>query len=381
MKKKYNTIVSKRPALSRSVSLRNRGAAVSSATTIVEDKGWLTREEFLELFQKKLIKTAAGEEKPYIEAKYTLYSLGNLGAFGETEGFNDDEGGGGGISAGVNYERLDRWVDYSPSKAEWVLSAYLGADLSGRLSVVESQYLSKIAAQGLYQPLGSYLTQTDLANYITRTEVEQGYLPATGYESVLDGRYYTFEEVNIMMNNLYSSLALVNQAFEERLSTVEGSYLTGTDLTSYATESWVESQNFISSTEVDNKLKKYIKSSGGVMTGSLRFEQAGAEYGFYIEALADGSMRVNATQNGQYLKGLFTFEAPKQQFALNKMYIGESMSIDPAAKIYGSLAIADTERIYLNHSRTVWVRYNPSLNVIEASHAIVAHGDVEAMVD
>lgn len=265
---------------------------------------------------------SAIDDATYIRAKYAIYSDGEVGAFGA----DDSSGSGGESGGGVSYERLDRWSDYDASKAGWVLSAALGADLNSRITAAEMSLgdfvtSDQLAAKG-------YLTQASLADYATMSWVgAQGYLKSSDYAATLDGRYYTEDEVNILLGG-------------------------------------------------------YVKTSGGsTITGSLGFNAPGSEYGFYMEALADGSMRVNAMQNGQYLKGLFTFEVETRQFSLYRAYVGEILTLGAESVISGSPAISSANRIYLNHEKTVWVRYNATLNAIEASHAIVSHGDITALDD
>ena len=279
----------------------------------------------------------------YIHAKKAIYSDGDVGAFG----MDGDDGGSGSGSGGTSYNRLDAWADYDLSKSGWVLSAGLGADLDARLKTIEdslgdSAYATKswVEAQGYLKSdaltgyatmdwiaLQGYLTQSSLNGYATQSWVNsQKYLQESSYATILDSRYYTEEEI-------------------------------------------------------DDKLGSYIATSGGTITGALSFNRPGSRYGFYIEALDDGSMRVNATLDDQYLKALFTLEYEARQFSLFKAYIGESLALDGQSVIYGSPAISDTQRIYLNHEKTVWVRYNATLNAIECSHSIVSHGDVAAFIE
>lgn len=277
----------------------------------------LKKSAFDELFQ-----LVTGANGAYIRAKYAIYSDGEVGAFGA-----DDSGGSGGESGGgVSYERLDRWADYDAAKAGWVLSAALGADLNNRLTAVEMSLgdfvtSDQLAAKG-------YLTQASLDDYATQDWVtEQGFLRSADFGTTLDSRYYTETEINTMLGG-------------------------------------------------------YVKTSGGsTIAGSLAFTRPGSDYGFYIEALDNGNLRVNATENGQYTQGVFTIEMATRQFSIFKAYVGESLSLAAQSVINGSPAISDANRLYLNHARTVWVRYNASLNVIEASHAIVSHGDLTAFTE
>ena len=68
-----------------------------------------------------------------------LYATGGLTAFGA-----GSMQGSGSESGGTNYERLDRWSDYTTAKAAAVLSAFLGNDLNERLKKVEGGALASV---------------------------------------------------------------------------------------------------------------------------------------------------------------------------------------------------------------------------------------------
>lgn len=350
--KHYRYTVKTRDAQPRSARQRATGSSYrSSGYTSVEVSGdYLAKPEFYDLFRK----ITDEDGKSHILAGYPLVSTGDLVAFGKDgDGGGSGSGSGGGSgsgsdsgSGGTSYNRLDAWADYDLSKSGWVLSAGLGADLDTRLKTIEDSLGDSTYATKSWVEAQGYLTSDALTGYATTDWVSaQGYLQ----QSALNG---------------------------------------------YATQSWVYSQKYLKESsyasildsryytedEIDDKLGSYIAASGGTMTGALSFNRPGSRYGFYIEALDDGSMRVNATLDDQYLKGLFTFEAETRQFSLFKAYIGESLALDGQSVIYGSPAISDTQRIYLNHEKTVWVRYNATLNAIECSHSIVSHGDVAAFI-
>lgn len=311
---------------------------------------------------EKMFVLVPNNGKPYIRALMAVYSDKDMGCFG-ADGGDDDSGNTGGTA----YNRLDAWAEYDAAKSGWVLSAALGADLNSRLSAIESSGISGDYATKDWVEAKGYLTAAALGGYATQTWVNsQGFLTSDAL-----GDYATKDWVEFK------------------------NYLTSDALNGYATQSWVNTQKYLKESdyapildtryytedEIDDKLGGYIASSGGRMTGALSFNRPGSRYGFYIEALDDGSMRVNATLDDQYLKGLFTFESETRQFALYKAYIAESLALDDQSVIYGSPAISDTQRIYLNHEKTVWVRYNATLNAIECSHSIVSHGDVAAFIE
>ena len=69
------------------------------------------------------------EENDAIYSEKSVYSLKGVSALGL------GEGGGGG---GGDFDRLDAWVDYNETKANWVLSALLGYDLHTRVNSLEA---------------------------------------------------------------------------------------------------------------------------------------------------------------------------------------------------------------------------------------------------
>lgn len=379
-KKEFKYTVQRRPAAMRTKQIQQSGNTHRASATILQGGDYLTRAEFAALFEKVIVDDE--NDKWYIKAKRTLVSLGDMAAFAGADGGDDDSGNTGGTA----YNRLDAWADYSASKASWVLSAGLGADLNTRLSAVETNLLVNYATTTWVEAQG-YLKASALGDYATKDWVEaKGYLTAAAL-----GGYATQTWVN--SQGFLTSDALGDYATKDWVEFKN--YLTSDALNGYATQSWVNAQKYIKESdyasildtryytedEIDDKLGGYIASSGGIMTGALSFNRPGSRYGFYIEALDDGSMRVNATLDDQYLKGLFTFEYETRQFSLYKAYIAESLALDNQSVIYGSPAISDTQRIYLNHEKTVWVRYNATLNAIECSHAIVSHGDVAAFIE
>lgn len=76
-----------------------------------------------------------------------IYATGGVTALGSSGG--SSSGGTGGT--GASYSRLDSWADYTPAKDGYVLSAKLGRDLY-------DNKLSRVDAQSLFQPRGSYVT-------------------------------------------------------------------------------------------------------------------------------------------------------------------------------------------------------------------------------
>ena len=120
--------------------------------------GKLDKSLFDELFEKVTV-----EGKTVIKAKYSLYSVDELSAFG----FQEGSATGGGV--GINASELASYLtDNGYATQSWV---------EGRKYLTEHQsltnYLTKTEATNTYQPKGSYLTQhQSLANYVTLDEVQ-----------------------------------------------------------------------------------------------------------------------------------------------------------------------------------------------------------------
>lgn len=112
-----------------------------------------TLSDFKSLFDSMFEKDSDGN----IHAKLSLWSSGGITAGGVGSG-----GSGGG---GISYNRLDAWSDYSADKAGYVLSAALGKDLDNRVSALAN---------------AGYVTQSALAPYVLRSEVEGQYLSKNG---------------------------------------------------------------------------------------------------------------------------------------------------------------------------------------------------------
>ena len=138
--KQLNVKVSSLPALPRSEARRKRHAGgsggggsytggnmilaidrISGLQSALDAK--LDKVDFDELFEK-----VVSDNITRIKAKYSLYSVSDVAAFGA----GTTDGGTG--TGGTSYERLDSWAEYSADKAQYVLSAALGYDLYQGLS-------------------------------------------------------------------------------------------------------------------------------------------------------------------------------------------------------------------------------------------------------
>lgn len=66
----------------------------------------------------------------------TIFTEMNAYSTKELSAYGVGEGGGGG---GSDYERLDTWASYDSSRADWVLSAFLGNDLNTRVTAIDGR--------------------------------------------------------------------------------------------------------------------------------------------------------------------------------------------------------------------------------------------------
>lgn len=143
----------------------------------------LDQEAFDELFEKVTI-----DGVTHIKAKYSLYSVSDVAAFGA-----GNAGGGSGTGGDTSYERLDAWAEYSADKAQYVLSAALGYDLynglrdlrqivdgmdgGSDLSLVKTGNGNAVTSLSLQ---GDTLTATMGKTFLTAEDISGKYLPLTG---------------------------------------------------------------------------------------------------------------------------------------------------------------------------------------------------------
>lgn len=199
--KQLNVKVSSLPALPRSEARRKRHAGgsgggssysggnmilsidrISGLQSALDAK--LDKVDFDELFEKVVT-----DNITRIKAKYSLYSVSDVAAFGA------GTTGGGTGTGGTNYERLDSWAEYSADKAQYVLSAALGYDLYQKLnslqSTVDNLDISTGPTLNLSQSgsgnavtaislTGSTLTVTKGKTFLTAEDIAGKYLPLTG---------------------------------------------------------------------------------------------------------------------------------------------------------------------------------------------------------
>lgn len=94
----------------------------------------LDKSIFDELFEKV---TLADGKTTAIKAKYGLFSVGFVSAYGQ----NDDESSS---SGSIIKDRLDDWKIYTDDKAQWVLSAKLGVELYTALNTTVATSLADL---------------------------------------------------------------------------------------------------------------------------------------------------------------------------------------------------------------------------------------------
>lgn len=197
--KQLNVKVSSLPALPRSEARRKRHAGgsggggsytggnmilaidrISGLQSALDAK--LDKVDFDELFEK-----VVSDNITRIKAKYSLYSVSDVAAFGA----GTTDGGTG--TGGTSYERLDSWAEYSADKAQYVLSAALGYDLyqglcqlrdtvdnldtGSDLELAQSGSGNAVTAVTLTD---STLTVTKGKTFLTAEDIVGKYLPLTG---------------------------------------------------------------------------------------------------------------------------------------------------------------------------------------------------------
>jgi len=122
-----NILTNKIDYTPRSKYIKNNSS--SSTSTSVSSNN---NNEVLDYINKMFVYDAVNQ---VIKANYSLYSVGEISAYGF---------GTGSTSGETSYNRLDLWADYSVDKAGYVLSAYLGNDLNSRLIALENNSTTTI---------------------------------------------------------------------------------------------------------------------------------------------------------------------------------------------------------------------------------------------
>jgi hypothetical protein len=153
------------------------------------------------------------EENDAIYSEKSVYSLKNVSALG----LGSEGGGGGG-----DFDRLDAWVDYNETKANWVLSALLGYDLHTRVNSLEAGGGAsniEIAITGSGNAVtgvsksGNTLTFAKSSTFALSTH-NHTIANITGLQNALDGKEPSFTK---------------NTAFNKNFGTVAGTVMQGND--------------------------------------------------------------------------------------------------------------------------------------------------------
>lgn len=230
--KQLNVKVSSLPALPRSEARRKRHAGgsggggsytggymilaidrISGLQSALDAK--LDKVDFDELFEK-----VVSDNITRIKAKYSLYSVSDVAAFGA----GTTDGGTG--TGGTSYERLDSWAEYSADKAQYVLSAALGYDLyqglcqlratvddldtGSDLELAQSGSGNAVTAVTLTD---STLTVTKGKTFLTAEDIVGKYLPLTGGKitgnlQIADSRGVTKFGIGSSTMFMYNGVAL-----------------------------------------------------------------------------------------------------------------------------------------------------------------------------
>ena len=232
--KQLNVKVSSLPALPRSEARRKRHAGgsggggsytggnmilaidrISGLQSALDAK--LDKVDFDELFEK-----VVSDNITRIKAKYSLYSVSDVAAFGA----GTTDGGTG--TGGTSYERLDSWAEYSADKAQYVLSAALGYDLYQKLNSLQTTVDNLDISTGPDLELtqsgsgnavtaisltDSTLTVTKGKTFLTAEDIVGKYLPLTGGKitgilQIADSRGVTKFGIGSSTMFMYNGVAL-----------------------------------------------------------------------------------------------------------------------------------------------------------------------------
>ena len=166
-------------------------------------------------------------------------------------------------------------LDATLADADYATTSYVSANYL--TSTALDDYVTQVSLDGqefisateLSGTLGNYVLQTDLdatlTSYVTDAQLNTALSNFTvGWNDVSDKpTNFLFTDSTLLSENLSGALPTdVLSASDIATRTyVSGSYLTSTDLSGYAAESWVTGQDFVTDTELTTALDGYATTS------------------------------------------------------------------------------------------------------------------------
>lgn len=346
-----------------------------------------------------------------IGATKPFFSFGDISAFGD----GTDGSTGGGTGGGISEAQLEAYLtNHGYATQEWVEDNY--NDYTLTKAAVESVLTGDITSHTHSQYLTASSMASALSDYYTKTEVNQGFLHHhyIAVDSAIDANAVTDNGEYYIRTTALTNFPSAQQG---TLLSFGSEYGRATQLyfTYGSGEAWYRTAGYSSTRGPWQRLltdknyatyldDHYLTVAGEqTVTGRKSFLSLATNYadinnlltfrkdgtatkGQYFEIADNGDLRINSTVNGAYSESLATLK-PDGKWDLRAIYA--SQTIYAAGEVHSSEAVSTDgyvsvksgQKIFLDDAKTVWIRFNPELGVIEASHTFASHGDVSAFIE
>jgi hypothetical protein len=401
-KKTYTVKTFTQTAQPRAARLRGVTAAVGRSSAVVSGSGAdhsHPNQRFLETLGDDIAATedgGAATRRINLSADGSAYIEYNpdtgclmcnvpMASRGDVAAFNGGEVPGGGSSGGgSDYNRLDAWSDYDPTKAGYVLSALLGIDLNTR---------TKANAEAIASLTGSIAAlastawvKTELSNYLKKMP-ELAEADSVTYGLTLGALDGTFPIQAIDLTTHPVPLATkadhatnaghATTAANADHATAADSATSANKATALASKRKIYGQDFDGSGNVDGSLTLTGANNGAGLWGTsvdlqvVSTTSAGTLYKAGTKAWGQSTFKDGNTywwvEDGDTKTHVASYTAGTNLLMLKAQ-----------ARFNEGLILNEGKKIYLTHNKNVWLRYDAARGVIVANKPIVTAGDVTA---
>lgn len=443
-KKTYTVKTFTQTAMPRAARLRGVTAAVGRSSAVVSGSGAghsHPNQRFLETLGDDVAATedgAAATRRINLSADGSAYIEYNpdtgclvcnvpMASRGDVAAFNGGEVPDGGSSGGgSDYNRLDAWADYDPTKAGYVLSALLGIDLNTRTKANADAIAS---LTGSIAALASTAwVSTELSNYLKKMpELTEAQIPiygltlesidgtspikaidltvhpvplatnadkatkATSADSAAEADHATNADsatrattaaeadhaTNADSATCATTAAKADHAANADHATAADKATIADHATALASKRKIYGQDFDGSGNVDGSLTLTGANNGAGLWGTsvdlqiVCTTSAGTLYKAGTKAWGQSTFKDGNTywwvEDGDTKTHVASY-APETNLLLLKAQ----------ARFNEGLILQEGKKIYLTHNKNVWIRYDAARGVIVANKPIVTAGDVTA---
>lgn len=419
-KKTYTVKTFTQTAVPRAARLRGVTAAVGRSSAVVSGSGAdhsHPNQRFLETLGDDIAATedgGAATRRINLSADGSAYIEYNpdtgclmcnvpMASRGDVAAFNGGEVPDGGSSGGgSDYNRLDAWSDYDPTKAGYVLSALLGIDLNTRTKANADAIAS---LTGSIAALASTAwVRTELSNYLKKmpelTEADSVMYGLT--LGALDGTY-PIQAIDLTTHPVplatkadkattaaeadhataadkasnADSATRATTAAEADHATAADSATSANKATALASKRKIYGQDFDGSGNVDGSLTLTGANNGAGLWGTsvdlqiISTTSAGMLYKAGTKAWGQSTFKDGNTywwvEDGDTKTHVAQYTAGTNLLMLKAQ-----------ARFNEALILNEGKKIYLTHNKNVWIRYDAARGVIVANKPIVTAGDVTA---